>query len=86
MAFGPKHNSRTITDGRDRAAARAYLYSIGLTKEDIEKPFVGIANTWIGTIPRNVNLRFPRARNVRCIDAGRTPRLRSHGVSSMIAA
>ena len=86
MAFDPKHNSRTITHGRDRAAARAYLCSIGLTKEDIEKAFVGIANTWIGTMPCNFNLRFPRTRNVRCIDAGPTPRLRSHGESSVIAA
>ena len=82
MAFDPKHNSRTITDGRDRA----YLYSIGLTKEDIEKPFVGIANTWIGTMPCNFNLRLPRTRGVRWIDADPTPRLRSHGEASMIAA
>jgi dihydroxy-acid dehydratase len=57
MPFDPKHNSRTITDGRDRAAARSYFYSIGLTREDIEKPFVGIANTWIGTMPCNWTLR-----------------------------
>ncbi|MHB8684970.1 MAG: dihydroxy-acid dehydratase [Dehalococcoidia bacterium] len=57
MSFDPKWNSRTITDGRDRAAARSYFYSIGLTHEDIEKPFVGIANTWIGTMPCNFNLR-----------------------------
>jgi len=86
MAFDPKHNSRTITDGRDRAAARAYFYSIGLMKDDIEKPFVSIANTWIGTMPCNFNHRLPPARNVRCIDAGATPRTRSHRESSMIAA
>jgi len=86
MAFDPKHNSRTITDRRDRAAARAYLYGIGLTKEDIEKPFVGIANTWIGTMPCNFNPRLPRTRNVRWIDADPTARLRSHGKASMIAA
>src|SRR5581483_5298683 len=57
MAFDPKHNSRTITDGRDRAAARSYFYAIGLTREDIEKPFIGIANTWIGTMPCNWTLR-----------------------------
>jgi dihydroxy-acid dehydratase len=57
MNFDPKWNSRTITDGRDRAAARSYLYSIGLTKEDIAKPIIGIANTWIGTMPCNFNLR-----------------------------
>ncbi len=58
MTFDPKHNSRTITDGRDRAAARSYFYSIGFTREDIEKPIIGIANTWIGTMPCNFNLRL----------------------------
>ena len=58
MAFDPKHNSRTITDGPTRAAARSYYYSIGFTREDIEKPIVGIANTWIGTMPCNFNLRL----------------------------
>ncbi|MBF6599236.1 MAG: dihydroxy-acid dehydratase [Dehalococcoidia bacterium] len=57
MSFDAKWNSRTITDGRDRAAARSYLYSIGLTKEDMGRPFVGIANTWVGTMPCNFNLR-----------------------------
>jgi dihydroxy-acid dehydratase len=58
MAFDPKHNSRTITDGPTRAAARSYYYSIGFTKEDLAKPIVGIANTWIGTMPCNFNLRL----------------------------
>jgi dihydroxy-acid dehydratase len=57
MAFDPKHNSRTITEGRDRAAARSYYYSIGFTTEDLKKPIIGIANTWIGTMPCNFNLR-----------------------------
>ena len=57
MAFDPKHNSRTITEGRDRAAARSYYYSIGFTPEDLKKPIIGIANTWIGTMPCNFNLR-----------------------------
>jgi dihydroxy-acid dehydratase len=74
MSFDPKWNSRTITDGRDRAAARSYLYSIGLTKEDMAKPFIGIANTWIGTMPCNFNLRelaVKVAEGVR--NAGGTP-------------
>ena len=74
MTFDPKHNSRTITDGRDRAAARSYFYSIGLTREDIEKPFVGIANTWIGTMPCNFNLRLLAAKVADGIRAaGGTP-------------
>jgi len=58
MPFDPRHNSRTITDGPTRAPARSYYYSIGFTKEDLEKPIVGIANTWIGTMPCNFNLRL----------------------------
>ncbi|HET8630727.1 MAG TPA: dihydroxy-acid dehydratase [Thermomicrobiales bacterium] len=55
--FDPKHNSRTITDGRDRAAARSYFKAIGLTDEDLARPIIGIANTWIETMPCNFNLR-----------------------------
>jgi len=74
MAFDPKHNSRTITDGRDRAAARSYLYAAGLTSEDIAKPWVGIANTWIGTMPCNLNLRALAAKVAEGVRrAGGTP-------------
>ena len=74
MAFDPKHNSRTITDGPTRAAARSYYYSIGFTKEDIEKPIVGIANTWIGTMPCNFNLRLLAAKVAEGVrKAGGTP-------------
>jgi dihydroxy-acid dehydratase len=74
MTFDPKHNSRTITDGRDRAAARSYYYSIGFTKEDIAKPIIGIANTWIGTMPCNFNLRLLAAKVAEGVrKAGGTP-------------
>jgi len=49
--------SYTITQGKDRAPARAFLKAIGLTDEDIKKPIIGIANTWIGTMPCNFKLR-----------------------------
>jgi dihydroxy-acid dehydratase len=49
--------SATITQGRDRAPARAMLKSIGFTDEDLRKPIIGIANTWIETMPCNYNLR-----------------------------
>ncbi len=49
--------SYTITQGRDRAPARSYLKGIGFTDEDLRKPIIGIANTWIGTMPCNYNLR-----------------------------
>lgn len=50
-------NSATITEGPSRAPARAMLKAMGLTDEDIYKPHIGIANTWIETTPCNFHLR-----------------------------
>src|SRR3954467_15425874 len=52
-----KHRSRALTEGRDRAAARAYLKGIGYDDEALSKPIIGIANTWIETMPCNFHLR-----------------------------
>ncbi len=52
-----KLHSYTITQGRDRAPARAMLKAIGFSDEDLKKPIIGIANTWIETMPCNFNLR-----------------------------
>ena len=52
-----KHRSRGITEGRDRAAARAMFKAIGFTDEDLRKPLIGVANTWIETMPCNFHLR-----------------------------
>ncbi|HBY58694.1 MAG TPA: dihydroxy-acid dehydratase [Solibacterales bacterium] len=49
--------SHTITQGRDRAPARSMLKAIGFTDEDLKKPIIGVANTWIETMPCNYNLR-----------------------------
>ncbi|MEO8601529.1 MAG: dihydroxy-acid dehydratase [bacterium] len=57
MAFDLKHRSRAITEGPDRAPARAMLKAIGLTDEDIAKPLIGVANTWIEVMPCNFHLR-----------------------------
>ena len=53
----PKHRSRAITDGPDRAPSRAMFKAIGLTDEDLAKPIVGVANTWIEVMPCNFHLR-----------------------------
>ena len=53
----PKHRSRLITDGRDRAGARAMFKAIGFTGDDLAKPLIGVANTWIETMPCNFHLR-----------------------------
>jgi dihydroxy-acid dehydratase len=52
-----KLQSHIITQGRDRAPARAMLKSIGFTDGDLAKPIIGVANTWIETMPCNYNLR-----------------------------
>jgi len=52
-----KHRSSAITDGRDRAPSRAMFKAIGFTDEDLRKPLIGVANTWIETMPCNFHLR-----------------------------
>ena len=52
-----KLRSAAITQGRGRAPARAMLKAIGFTDEDLAKPIIGVANTWIETMPCNYNLR-----------------------------
>ncbi len=49
--------SRRLLEGRDRAGARAMLKAVGFTDDDLRRPIVGIANTWIETMPCNLNLR-----------------------------
>jgi len=56
-AFDVRHRSRTIHDGPDRAPARSYLRAIGLEDEDFKKPVIGVAHSWIGTMPCNFGLR-----------------------------
>src|SRR5450631_3252000 len=52
-----KHRSHGITDGRDRAPARAMFKAVGFTDSDLSKPLIGVANTWIETMPCNFHLR-----------------------------
>lgn len=69
-----KANSATITNGRDRAAARSMYKAVGYTDEDLAKPIVGIAHTWIETMPCGYNLRELVAHVKRGIrEAGGTP-------------
>jgi len=55
MAFDPRHQSRVLLDGSDRAAARSYFKAIGFTDEDLSKPLVGVAHCWIEITPCNWN-------------------------------
>src|SRR6266481_1248317 len=52
-----KHRSRGITEGRDRAGARSMFKAIGFSDDDLKKPLIGVANTWIETMPCNFHLR-----------------------------
>ncbi|MDX6715708.1 MAG: dihydroxy-acid dehydratase [Baekduia sp.] len=55
--FDVKHKSRALTHGPQRAAARSYLKGIGYGDDDLAKPIIGVANTWIETMPCNFHLR-----------------------------
>ncbi len=53
----PKHNSRAFLQGPHRAAARAQLKGIGYDDEALAKPIIGVASTWIETMPCTYHLR-----------------------------
>src|SRR5438093_1102620 len=57
MATGLKHKSHDLTDGPGRAPARAMLKAVGFTDDDLARPLVGVANTWIEVMPCNFHLR-----------------------------
>ncbi len=72
--FDLKHRSRALTEGDGRAAARSYLYGIGLDEEALSRPLVAVANTWIETMPCNFHLRALAAKVKEGIRAaGGTP-------------
>ncbi len=70
----PKHNSRAFTEGPHRAAARAQLKGIGYDDEALSKPIIGVASTWIETMPCTYHLRALSAKVKEGIRAaGGTP-------------
>jgi len=69
-----KHRSRALTEGPERAAARAFLRGIGYDEEALAKPLVAVANTWIETMPCNFHLRALASKVKQGIrEAGGTP-------------
>src|SRR5262245_32583927 len=52
-----KRHSATITNGPDRAGARSMLKATGFSDDDLAKPIIGVATTWIETMPCNLNQR-----------------------------
>jgi dihydroxy-acid dehydratase len=70
----PRPRSAAVFDGPDRAAARAYMKGIGFGDEELSRPTIGVANTWIEAMPCNFHLRAlagPIKEGVRV--AGGTP-------------
>src|SRR4029434_2491773 len=67
--------SRHVTEGPDRAPHRAFLYAMGLTREQIHQPFVGVATCWNEAAPCNISLmRQAQAVKKGVAAGGGTPR------------
>lgn len=52
-----KHRSKVVVEGDERAAHRAYLRNLGLSDEEMSKPFIGIINSWGEFHPGHIVLR-----------------------------
>ena len=57
MAENLKSRSSVVTDGPDRAPSRAMFKAVGFSDEDLSRPIIGVANTWIEIGPCNFHLR-----------------------------
>ncbi len=57
MTSNPKRTSHALLAGPSRAPARAMLKAVGFTDDDLARPLVGVANTWIEVMPCNSHLR-----------------------------
>jgi dihydroxy-acid dehydratase len=55
MAIDPRRKSRVLLEGTDRAPARAMMKAVGFSDEDLARPQIGVAHSWIGTMPCNWN-------------------------------
>ena len=67
--------SRHVTEGPERAPHRSYYYAMGLTREQIHQPFVGVASCWNEAAPCNISLmRQAQAAKKGVAAAGGTPR------------
>jgi dihydroxy-acid dehydratase len=67
--------SRHVTEGPDRAPHRSYYYAMGLTQQEIDQPFVGVATCWNEAAPCNIALsRQAQSVKTGVKEAGGTPR------------
>jgi dihydroxy-acid dehydratase len=70
MAFDPRHKSRTLLEGPDRAGPRAMMKAIGFKDGDLARPLVGVAHCWIEVMPCNFNHRVLAERVKEGVRAG----------------
>ncbi|MCU0839749.1 MAG: dihydroxy-acid dehydratase [Rhodospirillales bacterium] len=67
--------SRHVTQGPERAPHRSYYYAMGLTRAEIDQPFIGVATCWNEAAPCNIALsRQAQAVKLGVKAAGGTPR------------
>jgi dihydroxy-acid dehydratase len=67
--------SRHVTEGPSRAPHRSYYYAMGLTRDQMRQPFVGVASCWNEAAPCNISLmRQAQAVKKGVVSAGGTPR------------
>jgi len=67
--------SRHVTEGPTRAPHRSYYYAMGLTEEQIHRPFVGVVSCWNEAAPCNIALmRQAQSAKKGVNEAGGTPR------------
>lgn len=67
--------SRHVSVGIEKAPHRSYYYAMGLTKEEIEQPFVGVVSTWNEAAPCNISLKRQAEVAKKGVEvAGGTPR------------
>jgi len=70
MAIDPRHKSRVLLEGPDRAPARAMMKAVGFSDEDLVRPQIGVAHSWIGTMPCNWNHRKLAEKVMQGVRAG----------------
>ena len=67
--------SRHITEGAKSAAHRSFFYAMGVSRQAMSRPIVGVATTWNETAPCNITLRRQaQAAKTGVEEAGGTPR------------
>ena len=79
VTISKKYRSRLLVSGAERAGERAHLRSLGLLDGDLDKPFIGVVNSWNEMHPGHVHLRDLAAEVKKgSIGGGSAVRIRDH--------